>query len=59
LVQVAGGVPLVAKVGHGFIQKQMVDKVAIFGGEVNGRMAAQLMQPACKVFFGEIARMSA
>jgi phosphomannomutase len=35
-VRVAGGVPLMNRVGHAFIKKRMRDERATFGGEVSG-----------------------
>jgi phosphomannomutase len=35
-VGVAGGVPLMNRVGHAFIKKRMRDENAVFGGEVSG-----------------------
>ncbi|MCU0488332.1 MAG: phosphomannomutase/phosphoglucomutase [Anaerolineales bacterium] len=36
LIQAAGGVPLMERVGHAFIKRRMADEDAIFAGEVTG-----------------------
>jgi phosphomannomutase len=36
LVKIAGGTPLMERVGHAFIKRRMADEDALFGGEVTG-----------------------
>ncbi|MEK7786804.1 MAG: phosphomannomutase/phosphoglucomutase [Chloroflexota bacterium] len=36
LIQAAGGIPLMERVGHAFIKRRMADEQAVFAGEVTG-----------------------
>ena len=36
IIEAAGGIPLMERVGHAFMKARMVKEGAIFGGEVTG-----------------------